>query len=252
MSGPTFLTDDYDQRRLDPRLLASRLSDQALDELWGPQVEHIIYHLMGHVEIRWNGWLRGTAMLPNFLTATDTVYLPRFARIIEQHLGRHPDAAGRKIRVMPIYEERGARGGYPNERFYMTEIPSPRTYEEVAIGTVSTVGEDIYSELLEIAERAIDYIISEGSYTYRLSGQWAGAFSLTSIDRSYREPPSFYTAMVGSLVEDMLKERANPALEHVACIGWDSSDTRFKTRHPGFVDTPWVAYRIHPVPAIIT
>lgn len=252
MSEPMFLTDCYDQSHLDPRLFNSRLSDQALEELWGPQVKHILYHLMEHVETRCNGWLRGVAITPSFLNQTDTVYLPRFARIIERHLQQDSRVIGRKVRVMPLYEERGSVEGYSKGCLYMTEIPVVRDGQEGVAGALSTVGVDIYAQLFEVAKQCLEHILADGSRKYKWTGEWTGVLSLASVDRAYKELPSFYTALVGSMVEEMLAEQANPELEDVSCIGWDSRDTVFVTTYPGFVETPWIAYRIHPVPTIVS
>lgn len=252
MSGPMFLTDRYDQSRLDPRLFSSRLSDEALDELWGPEVKHIVYRLTSHTETRCNGWLRGATLTPSFLNDSDTIYLPRFARVIERYLQQDPAVSGRNIRVMPLFEGRRAVEGYRNYGIYMTEIPVVRGSQDASANAPSTIGGDIYAQLLEVAKRSLERIINNGSLTYDWTGEWSGVLSLAHVDSSYGELPSFYVAMVGSIIEEMLKEQANPKLEDVSCIGWDSRDMTFSTTYPGTVLAPWVAYRIHPIPTIIS
>lgn len=253
MSGPMFLTDCYDLTYLDPRLFSSRLSDEALSELWWPQMKQVTDNLVVLHEVRLNGWLRGTTPIPSFLTPSDTIYLPRFTQIIERYLENHPSTIGRKIRVMPIYEERGPREVYPIDRIYLTEIPVPRIDQAPSMHALSSVGEDIYSRLLEVAKRSLEVIIGDGAWRYKQKGEWTGVLSLSNIDPDYRELPAFYTAMVGDLVEEMLKEQANLELENVCCIGWDPRDTSYLTGHPlGYWDRPWIAYRIHPVPTIVS
>lgn len=250
MSGPTFLTNAYDRSSLDPRTFESHFSDEVMSEVWGDRISTALESIVWMPEYHHNGWLRGVSRFPAYFNEADLVYLPRFARLVEQRVAANLLCVGRTIRVMPIVHG-NAWAWQRDSALYMCELPVVRQNGQMLGSNQASIGQDIYDDLVLVADACLSYIYDEGAANYRTFGSWNGLLQLAWVDQSYKELPSFYTAVVGSIIEAKLQERADSRYETVRCMGWDARDTLVSTRI-NMARDPWVAYRIDPVQIIIS